>query len=360
MATKFELDCALMAGDKLFAPTQATAFTDPANGYSFISYKPNDWTGFSATVFKSNSAANDYTIAVRGTEPTFLQNLTGAIADLLNTDAISVSLQGAAYEQVISAYRYYKQLVTPPGTQVSYSQAEKDKLCELYRGSFTVLLDNPVTSGTLDVAVNIFRSDLENQTLPENIGLGGITDPAATIHFTGHSLGGHVATLLASLVQQSGTGNVADITTYNAPGESGLLGVNPAISAAIVASKITNIVGEGGIDVTAGLGQMFGATQNVFIEEGVLVANHSIVKLTDSLAVYNLLAKLDSTLNSDPDGLTIITDILKAESSVAANSLESAVSAFGKLFGVANGVRGLDITVYRTPLIGLFTVEQRL
>lgn len=53
--------------EKILSDTQATQFTAPATGYSFINTHPNDHTGFSATVFKSN-ADNTYTIAVRGTE----------------------------------------------------------------------------------------------------------------------------------------------------------------------------------------------------------------------------------------------------------------------------------------------------
>ncbi len=49
--------------DKIFALEQATAFTNPTDGFSFVSYAPNYLdTGFSATVFKSN-ADGSYTIA---------------------------------------------------------------------------------------------------------------------------------------------------------------------------------------------------------------------------------------------------------------------------------------------------------
>lgn len=51
--------------EKLLADTQATLFTSPATGYSFINTHPNDLTGFSATVFKSN-ADNTYTIESKG------------------------------------------------------------------------------------------------------------------------------------------------------------------------------------------------------------------------------------------------------------------------------------------------------
>ena len=38
--------------------------------------------------------------------------------------------------------------------------------------------------------------------------------------------------------------------------------------------------------------------------------------MTDSLALYNLFAQLDPTLNTNPNGLQTITDILKASSNV--------------------------------------------
>lgn len=134
--------------DKIFSAGQATAFTTPTNGFGFINYTPNDAAGFSATVFKANGATNDYTIAVRGTEPSYM----GVVTDLLNADVLGVALQGAAYEQAISAYRYYKQLTAANGRQISYSSAELAKLGAMYNET---LLHLPIP--ILDAAVRTVR-----------------------------------------------------------------------------------------------------------------------------------------------------------------------------------------------------------
>ena len=71
-----------------FVDKQASAFTNPIDGFSFVSHAPNyQDTGFSATVFKSNTD-NSYTIAVRGTEPELFNS-----ADLTRADALGVVLQ---------------------------------------------------------------------------------------------------------------------------------------------------------------------------------------------------------------------------------------------------------------------------
>jgi len=59
-----------------------------------------------------------------------------------------------------------------------------------------------------------------------------------------------------------------------------------------------------------------------------LAMNHSQQVLTDSLAVYNLLAKIDPAISTGA-----ITGILKASSNGPANTLESTLAALGKIFG---------------------------
>lgn len=66
-----KLQGTVLNAGKIFALDQAKSFTgsatsDPTDGFNFVSYTPNDSTGFSATVFNSN-VNNSYTIAVRGT-----------------------------------------------------------------------------------------------------------------------------------------------------------------------------------------------------------------------------------------------------------------------------------------------------
>lgn len=162
------------------------------------------------------------------------------------------------------------------------------------------------------------------------IAQGALTS-SETFSVSGHSLGG----FLAQAFSVDHPSNITQTYTYNAPGIGGAfaeiatwLGL---LNTNVAAASILNIRGSG-VSVIAGLGTLLGNVQTVFTEG----APHSIVPLTDSLAVYNLFAQLEPTAS-----LNTITNILKAESNVAANSLESAVSALGKLF-LVNGAAGFN------------------
>ncbi|MDO8262337.1 MAG: putative Ig domain-containing protein [Gallionella sp.] len=328
----------------IFAPGQATTFTDPTNGFNFISHMPNDWTGFSATVFESNTDGS-YTISVRGTEPT----LWHALPDLVWADGLGVVIAGQALPQLIQAFRYYKQITTPAGQDVQYTVAELDMLGQM---EARILFGNYGES-LLSDAVNYGIAAITTEMLNDK-GLGELIPAGATINFTGHSMGGHLAYLLADMVAQSrGPALVGDVVTYNAPGQNALpyeilnwiSEPNSTDPTGTIGSKHVAIMGEGGLNVTAGLGQVVGTPQNIFIEDSgaiagnFLVENHSIVKLSDSLAVYNLFAQLDPSLDdATADNLSTITDILKAQTGNAANTLEVAVGALGKLFNVADTV----------------------
>lgn len=226
-----------------FTATQAETFTgsntsDPTDGFSFVSHAPNyQDTGFSATVFKSN-VDNSYTIAVRGTESEF--SLSG---DLFRADALGVVLQGTALEQLFVGYRYYKQL-TATGSTASYSQQELTAMASLLVtahdknlvNAFLPLLLTPlfemaaiaavVSNWALEMTFSERVQSMVTALQPvlgndPSIGVGTI--PAgATINFTGHSLGGHVAALLAEMVAQYGNSTIGDIVTYNAPGINAL------------------------------------------------------------------------------------------------------------------------------------------
>jgi len=308
--------------DKKFAADQAAVFTASTTGFSLASYQPNDVTGFSATVFKSN-ADSSYTIAVRGTE----QN---SLTDLLNADLLGVVLSGYAKQQLFSAYRYYKQLTTTKNAAVSYTADELNALASLILGR---------SNGALLTGPNNVRLD---------VGAGVILAGSA-VNFTGHSLGGHVAVLLAEMITQfQPSANIQSITTYNSPGIGGIypelgnwVGMDTTISGGIIANKTLNIIGEGGLNVTAGLGSVFGAKQFVFIEKepdvlgsSGFVPNHSIVKLGDSLALYSLFTVIDPSLNSavGAAGIDKITGVLKAASNQANKSLESALDQVRQLF----------------------------
>jgi len=307
-----------------FAPAQATIFTDLTTGYSFFNHRPNTSSGFSATVFQSNadSAAQGYTIAVRGTEPEGIINS----ADLVE-DALGVVLAGRAASQTIDAYRYYKQL-TSTGSSNIYSQGEIDKLTSLYLRTPAGWLEEPELAN----AIAMFQSELQS-----DVGLGLIPSDA-TINFTGHSLGGHVAALLAELVAQNeGTVRIGDIVTYNAPGTNALVYEienwftpfgSTTIQSGILGEKHLAIIGEGGLEITAGLGQVNGTMQMAFIEDEALglIANHSMVKLSDSMAVYSLFSTIAPTASIDD-----LTAILERSSNQVGQSLENLVVGLSQL-----------------------------
>ena len=303
--------------DKIFAANQADSFTDPTTGYSFINQLPNTVNGTSATVFRSN-ANGSYTIAVRGTEPD-----APFFTDVLQ-DIVGVVAAGKAKVQLIEAFRYYKQLTTAAGETVTYSETEVNML------SAVLLSGTPLTGGleSIFAAISAFTALTANDK-----GLGKLIPDGATINFAGHSLGGHVAYLLADLVSltSGGTHPLGDVMTYNAPGENFLmyewknwLGLPTSDHSGLIGSKHLAFYGDGGLNVTAGLGQVIGTREALFIEKegNISLDNHSIVKLSDSLALYDVLNKLFPTLD-----LAAINKLLKASNNVGTLSLETALDS---------------------------------
>ena len=116
------------------------------------------------------------------------------------------------------------------------------------------------------------------------------------ITVTGHSLGGFLT--------QAFTARHSDIVsaayTFNAPGVgsmellAGFLGITNTTAAN---AKITNVHATDGLSVTAGLGFMLGSTLPVRIENNGITGNHSIVRLSDTLAIYETYAKLTPGLD---------------------------------------------------------------
>jgi hypothetical protein len=302
----------------IFAEGQATTFTNATTGYSLANHQPDEASGFSATLFQGN--AGGYTIAVRGTDPR-----NQILEDVFNADALGVVLSGAAKQQVFDAYRYYKQLTAAQGVPVFYTTQELTAMASLVTGK-----PNPAL-----LAGSYY--------LGSDVGLGAV--PAgATVNFTGHSLGGHVAALLAEMVGTfQGASKVGDLVTYNAPGTNALsneianwLGISTTVQSGVIGAKHLAIYGEGGLNVTAGLGQINGTRQASFIEDSgvltgnLLVANHSMVKLSDVFAVKQVLATLmPSISNAQLDA------ILKAASNQFPNSLEKAVDGIRKVLGLS-------------------------
>ena len=156
----------------------------------------------------------------------------------------------------------------------------------------------------------------------------------------GHSSGGFLAQALAT--DAAYAEKIDKVYTYNSPGFGGpvtdllnALGISNPLVGSVPAGKVTNIVASNGLSPIAGLGQYIGETVPVFIETGTPFHNHSIITLTDALAVYDLFGKIDTQVQAQ-----LVTDILIAFSKEPSTSFEQAVEALQRLF---NPVQSLTI-----------------
>ncbi len=259
-------------------------FTDPDNG-------------FSATLFERDGKRY---LAVRGTERTDVQ-------DILADYDLATST-GVAAKQSIALFNYVQRLKGVMGQPVG--QLEWNGLHYTLNPTGAVgLLDIPLTE---------------------------------QITVTGHSLGGHLAMVFGRLFPQQ----VSQIYTYNAPGfiDSSANSFFAQIDAVLGRTgstfsdaKTVNLYGSG-LTIIAGLSDDHGTPQEILLESNT----HSIVDITDSLAIYNLFATLDANLNTGPDGIAKITNFLKAATNNPAKSLESMVNAVGELFNAGSKITIID------------------
>ena len=306
--------------EKYFAKTQKDVFVE---NYSFVSHQANTDDGMSSTVFQ-NKEDGSYTFAMRGTE--FPSN------DLLE-DIAGIVASGKAKAQLVDAFHYYKRLTTAEGEKVVYTEAEQKMMIKF-------LSDNAWSVPLYSVGAAV---DYINNTLSQDTGLGEI-EKGATINFTGHSLGGHLAYSLAEMVYASCEGQyqIGDIMTYNAPGEWGishLLDMDTGLQEKFIANKHIAFYAEQGANVTAGLWGVVGTEQPVFIEQSSNpINNHSIAKLSDTLSVYNIFAKLDkdfywdTSANNIDNALPVFNKIMEQSSSDDYNqTLETVLNKLDKL-----------------------------
>ncbi len=310
--------------------TQAIDF---ANKYKVIDQYTDTESGFSGTVFEDTSGK--IFMVIRGTEQTaFTTDWPTNIAD--------IGSDGIAIDQAIAMYNWYQRLITPEGGGATQY---------IYHKEISVL------------GVIIQPAWLEEETWViggsgehEGGGLVGKSDIAVT----GHSLGGHLAMSMSRIAPNL----VTSAMTFNSPRFDTNLALDwstipfshltlsttaltsegffdlledaeyrdsgsSQIGSVWQTSKIINTQIEG--DVVSLIGDLPGADdqQQIFsesINEGPIDA-HSIKSIDDALAVYNLLAQIDTNLT-----LGSITGILKASSNVGEYSLESVVSSLGVLF----------------------------
>src|SRR5262245_12433839 len=166
--------------------------------------RPNDPTGFSATVFFDRSS-NKYVLGIRGTD----QTLSDGVEDVLR-----IGGQGFAGDQLVSLYRYYKRLTTPAGQAVQYQDGEVSMLQ-------AVRLGIPLSPayGIFNVARTLkLRQELAADVgiTPEVGGRPSVIPAGTPLVVAGHSLGGHLALLFGRFFPEV----TEHVYTYNAPGIS--------------------------------------------------------------------------------------------------------------------------------------------
>ncbi len=304
--------------DKGMSPKQAEEF---ANTYSVVYQSPgNDPSGFSATVF-ADSAGNKY-FAIRGSE--------GNSTDWIGTNFGDIGLDGIAVKQGLALFNYLQRLLTPAGQLAPQAQYvppiyETDE----FTGAITL----------------ISPASIEPATSTPGL---GILSPTDVVTVAGHSLGGHLAMIMSRLAPDM----VWETFTYNAPGFSDTAGLtsssffNLLINSGVI--PVTGAIGTdwdssviNGLNVEGDLAHALpgyytpGAQQIIFSEsanQGIYDA-HLKEPITDSLAIYSLLATLDPALNTNPAvGMRKITGILEAAAGTPGKSLENALDSLRTLF----------------------------
>jgi hypothetical protein len=300
--------------DAGFSAKQAEEF---AKKYPTVVTQYNDTgTSFSATVFKDTSG--NLTLAIRGT-----LELTGTPNDL-TTDG-DIALAGAGHDQIVAMVNWWLRASTPASETV---------------------LQYKIVPGPLDPHDGIQFGTRWLQILSPVAGTGELVnaigaDADHKLDVTGHSLGGHLAMAFGALFPSA----TSQVTAFNAPGFSASA-VNQTFFSALGGSvpsgvATTNVVADeaqvGGApwNAIAALHGRPGTPLNIAIENqfqsdepnpaGAL--NHSQQSLTDALAVFAVLAKLDPALSAGT-----FKSILGSAVVGTSASLERIVDALERIF----------------------------
>jgi len=167
----------------------------------------------------------------------------------------------------------------------------------------------------------------------------GTLDASFTV--AGHSLGGY----LAAVVKQSYS-QVTDAYLYNAPGVYGPLGNLADLLTSTLglsgtpSGNIWNIRGSEGFPVISGIGYQLGTSISIQAEaaSGAGLSNHSIVRLTDALAIQSLYAQLVPSLTQSD-----LNTLVDASGATMNQTFESALDALRTILlgsGITHTVTG--------------------
>lgn len=251
-------------------------------------------SGFSVTVFQDRPSGQKY-ISFRGTE--------GPLADWV-ADADIFLGSGVAYQQIKAMVNWSMRASTPVGAQAV-------QLADTWRMvGGQLVFDTYLTAGTGEIAGS-----------PDYI-------------VNGHSLGGHLTTAFARLF---GNANMRSFTFngcgFRATADSIFSMIERSLGMAASAypgpTRQTNIFAEHGVNIATNDSwtSQFGQRVTVFNEEGTGIPNHQSYKLTDALALCDVMGVIDNNLS-----LADANKILNAGAAIAAASLETVLDAMRRLF----------------------------
>jgi Ca2+-binding RTX toxin-like protein len=260
-------------------PTVVMSFSDPS-------------TGFQVTVFKDD--LGDVKVAIRGVSGDDL------------AASIDIGGAGAAYNQIVAMWNWWARASSPSGEMVQQYRLVEVLNQSIPPGAVVLRATSPDTSYVLDVAPQVGSTG----ELVDALG----NDLDGRVDLIGHSLGGHLAMAFSSLF----AGQAGQVTAFNAPGFENST-VNQSFFAmlggsiptgSIPSGSILNVaadealVGASPFNFIARMWSAPGTLENIAIEDQtgydqvqpfLPALNHSMVALTDSLAVYKLLSDLCAT-----------------------------------------------------------------
>lgn len=297
----------LLDGGKGMTLSQATAF---AGRYTVVVPTVHDGdSDLDVTVYRD--AAGSLSLGIRGTLPG---------RDLTITD-MQIAFQGAAYDQIVALWNWWKKASTPTG-----------EVAQFVLSSRTTVSAFPPTNDTPG-AVYLYSSTLS--TGPDGTSLtthhylepaapvpatGELVpllaaDPDHKIDVTGHSLGAHLALAFNSLFGPS----VGQVVGFDTPGfidsavnRQFFAALGGAVPTSANSSNFVSVfadeanVGSKPFNAIAGVHSRPGIAVDIAIENQWLsdepnpesALNHSMKVLADSLAVFDLLSTLDPALTT--------------------------------------------------------------
>jgi Ca2+-binding RTX toxin-like protein len=280
-----------------------------ADNFEVVSHKETEddpgrgvGSGFDATVWRGRTGTQ-----YAGQVYVSMQGTLGA-QDFISDVNLAAPFSNAR-NQIIDMVNWWTQITTP----ITGTARQIGLLAPDYAGGFTVPVPGASVAGT------------------------GLLLNSTAVQVNGHSLGGHLASAFARLMGDR-TGGVAieSVTTFNsagfAPGSEGAFAALQSAmgigATAFKGDKQTNVFAKNGLNVTTNslYFNQIGTRTPVFNEESTGISNHYMYKLTDALAMGDVMAKLDPKLTIEQ-----LNSILSGSSNKTEKSIEATLDALRRI-----------------------------